>query len=232
MATVSTTPWNDYVGSRLRLMREDRRFTQEQVAGWVRQLWGLPWTRATVTALEAGRRELNALELIALTDVFRLSPSDLLSYATSEPRSVQLRVSATSSVSLQVVVRALAGKSPTIEGRDTPWIHSAANQVTSLPDVRARLEAQGVEPTNDALAWVLQGERSDAERMFANRHGFNPRDLAVAAVKLWGQSLTAERDARFERSVPEPTSDPSARTTKGHITRGLLDELVELIGGN
>lgn len=66
-----------------------------------------------------------------------------------------------------------------------------------------------------------QVERSltqqEAERKAARRLGVAPEAVVAAAVRLWGQSLTAERDARLG-----PDANHAA---KGHITRQLVSQI-------
>ena len=72
------------------------------------------------------------------------------------------------------------------------------------------------------------------EKKLAARLGITPRKVAIHAVKLWGRTLTAEREARLENRLDD-TLDNSARslrTTRGHITRELTAELTHAITGD
>lgn len=215
---------------RIRSLRQEAGRSQEELASQVQRLWGLPWSRATVTAIEAGKRELSSKELVAVLDVFMVSAERLIAgealSSQSELRSTYLKVSDTSSIALIVALRALdASVTGKADGRDTPWMRQAAEQITSIPEVRADLETAGVEATGEALSWVLAGERGETEKRAASALGVEPRRLAVAAVKLWGHSLTAERESRFGAKAGSASPSRSARTAKGHVTRQLLEEL-------
>lgn len=60
-----TKPLSAVIGSGLAKLRTDHGLRQEDVAFTARHI-GLAWTRATVTAIELGRRELTATEVLLL----------------------------------------------------------------------------------------------------------------------------------------------------------------------
>ena len=93
------------------------------------------------------------------------------------------------------------------------------------------MRAEQIEPTSEAFAWVLQGERGEAEKKAAAVLGLDPRRVAVLSVKLWGHSLTTEREVRFKTQEPGTSGARSLRTLRGHITRGLITELRAAAGG-
>jgi transcriptional regulator with XRE-family HTH domain len=235
------TPWDRYLGERIRTLRTERGLTQEQLAEEVRRLWGLPWSRPTLTAIESGSREVAALEFLALSDVFLISPQELLegpegdrmADRTANRMATWLEVGPGSSVNLVTVLRALEPRTrrQVLDGRDTPATRSTAEQISSLPELRRQLEARRIKPTPEALAQVAQGERGEAEKKAAVVLGLDPRRVAVLSLKLWGRSLTAEREARFAKQEPKTTSATSLRTLRGHITRDLIAELRAAAGG-
>lgn len=64
------------VGQALRALRHERGQTQQDVADMLAP-WGLPWTRAQVAGIEAGRRETFALdELIILSYAYDIKLRD------------------------------------------------------------------------------------------------------------------------------------------------------------
>jgi transcriptional regulator with XRE-family HTH domain len=65
-----------------------------------------------------------------------------------------------------------------------------------------------------------------AERKVAARLNTDPRDLNAVAFRLWGCSLTDERERRLAASSAPPRSQQAQR---GHITRELLTELLPRI---
>ena len=234
-------PWDRYLGERIRTLRTERGLTQEQLAEEVRRLWGLPWSRPTLTAIESGSREVTALEFLALSDVFLISPQELLEGREGDRMgnkmanrmATWLEVGPGSSVNLVAVLRALepGPKRQVLDGRDTPATRSTAEQIAGLPELRRQLEAEGVDATPQSLTQAAQGERGEAEKKAAVVLGIDPRGVAVLSLRLWGRSLTAEREARFAQHEPETTRAGSLRTLRGHITRDLIAELRAAVGG-
>jgi transcriptional regulator with XRE-family HTH domain len=234
-------PWDIYLGERIKTLRTERGLTQEQLAEEVRRLWGLPWSRPTLTAIESGHRELSAKELLALTDVLLVSPQELLRGLEGErmgnrmaPRmGPWLQVGPQSSLSLKAVLRSMeAGRRrQVLDGRDTPATRGAAEQIAGLPELRRQLEAASIEPTPETLTRAAQGERGEAEKKAATVLGIDPRRVSVLSLKLWGRSLTAEREARFALKKPSAAGATGLRTLRGHITRELIAELRTVSGG-
>jgi hypothetical protein len=144
-----------------------------------------------------------------------------------------LEVGPGSAVNLVAALRALepGPKRQVLDGRDTPATRSTAEQISSLPQLRRQLEAAGVEATPQSLTQAAQGERGEAEKKAAAVLGLDSRRVAVLSLKLWGHSLTAEREARFAKQEPKATGAGSLRTLRGHITRGLTAELRAVAGG-
>ena len=235
-------PWDQFLGERIQEVRQKRGWTQERLALGIRRTWGLGWTRATVTATESGQRELSAKELFALLDVLLITPGELLADPSVDPRTTHLEVSRRSkvggagSVTLKVILGVLEGgrRSQFATGHDTPWTRAASGQIGSLPQISGELAAAGVTPTGEACKAVLDGESGEAEKKLAARLGVTPRKVAVQAVKLWGRTLTAEREARLKDRLGD-TPDSSAgslQTTRGHITRELIAVLTHAIAGD
>ncbi len=232
-------PWDQFLGERIREARQNRGWTQERLALWIRRTWGLGWTRATVTAIESGQRGLSAKELFALLDVLLITPGEFLGDPSGDA-TTQLVVGRGSemaeagSVTLQVVRRVLRSgrRSQFATGRDTPWTRTASEQIGSLPQISGELEAAGVKATATRCMAVLEGESGEAEKKVAARLGVTPREVAIHAVKLWDRTLTAEREARLEDRLGDTpdNSGGSLRTTRGHITRELTAELTPALG--
>lgn len=84
--------------------------------------------------------------------------------------------------------------------------------------VRLRLAERARVPTGVHA----QGE---AERHAAKRLGLEPARVARVAVRLWGHGLTQERDRRLADEYDEADTPTQRRSQRGHVTRGLLEEL-------
>lgn len=53
--------------------------------------------------------------------------------------------------------------------------------------------------------------------------------MSIAAHRNWGHSLSTERDVRLVREAPDDADARSLQALRGHITRGLTDELRRLV---
>src|SRR5262249_9145143 len=56
----------------IRRIRENHKGRQEELAKKARQEWGLSWNRATVAAIETGKRELSPVEFLLLRPLLKL----------------------------------------------------------------------------------------------------------------------------------------------------------------
>jgi hypothetical protein len=59
----------------------------------------------------------------------------------------------------------------------------------------------------------------------AQRLSVKPFDVSLTAHKLWGHSLSEERDRRVAESAPKKATARSIQALRGHITRSLIEEL-------
>ncbi|MEX1207458.1 MAG: helix-turn-helix transcriptional regulator [Acidimicrobiia bacterium] len=234
-------PWDQFIGQRIRQVRQNKGWTQERLALEVQQAWDLAWTRATVTATESGQRELSAKELFALLDVLVITPAEFLADPSTDATTQLLvgrprEMAKTASITLGIVRRVLGGSrtSQTATGRDTPWTRRASQQIRSLPQISGELEEAGVRATASRCMAVLEGENGEAEKKLAAQLGTTPRNVAIQAIKLWDRTLTAERDARLEDRLGHTpgNSAGSLRTIRGHITRQLITELTHATAGD
>jgi transcriptional regulator with XRE-family HTH domain len=184
------------VGRRLREIRETHGWVQEDVARAARGA-GLDWSRATVAAIETGRRDLSAAELVYLPAV--------LSTAAGTPFTPY----------------ELADLIP-----DGPDLLLAPNQPAAFPPdlVRSILRGKlGNEVEMARLAHGGGGELGEAEERAALRLGLSVAAVVEASRRLWGHSLTVERDQRVAQRGELPVE--SRRAVRGRITRDLIDEL-------
>jgi hypothetical protein len=74
-------------------------------------------------------------------------------------------------------------------------------------------------------------EVSDAERHAARKLGMTSERLSVAARRRWGRTLSQERDRRLSERTDD-ASPRSRQALRGHITRELMAELEEELGGH
>jgi hypothetical protein len=69
---------------------------------------------------------------------------------------------------------------------------------------------------------VREGARGEAERKAAQTLKSPAVDITAYALRLWGRSLTEERDARAEEQASQ---GKETRAVQGHITRTLLQDI-------
>jgi transcriptional regulator with XRE-family HTH domain len=217
------------LGDRLKELREEQGLSQEEVARRARVV-GLPWARATVMAFENGQRKSVALEeLLLLSYAFSVEPGEWFvgrGWAKLTPDAM---------ASLKVIRAMLAG-SPAAQWQriserlwDLPQFKDAPNvlgaQFERLNErLRQAEDYLGPEfPTETAIS-ALEAAAGQAEVKAAYKLKVKPLDISLAAFRLWGRSLTQERNRRVGEAARE-ASFRSLQATKGHITRQLLKEL-------
>src|SRR6266851_3549685 len=218
------------LGQRLRALREGASKRQDDLARTARGC-GLSWSRATVAAIETGRRQLSVGELFLL-------PADLLpergdQWVTLTPRaSVRVR-------SLRALLGA-AAEPMSEQDFDIPHRRQTRMAQAALKESIERwtthtnttwrrimghpLTASDLTTLNQALE-----DAAGAVEQQAARGRVPALAIALAARKMWNCSLTEQRDRRL---AEELRGDPSARrlqALRGHHTRALLVELRPLL---
>lgn len=217
------------LGDRLREMREERGLAQDEVARMAKGV-GLPWALATVVAFENGRRKSVTLEeLLLLSHAFSVEPSDWFigkGWAQLTPESM---------ASLKVIRAMLAG-SPTVHWIriserlwDIPQFKDAPNLLgVQFEKLRERLRRAedylGPQFNTEAAIDAVHAAAGQTEVKAAYKLHVKPLDISLAAFRLWGRSLTQERNRRVSEAARQATLR-SLQATKGHITRTLLKEL-------
>ena len=100
-----------------------------------------------------------------------------------------------------------------LSGMEGPvWI--AGSLVLDLGQLRDILVTT---PPPNPEPGIEVADRQEAERKAARRLGIPVAEVVAISVRLWGQSLTAERDGRIA-----PDANHAAR---GHVTRLLVEEI-------
>ena len=70
----------------------------------------------------------------------------------------------------------------------------------------------------------MEASSWQAEVKAASKLRVDPLEVSLTAFKLWGRSLTQERDRRISQAI-RSISLRSLQATKGRVTRVLLKEL-------
>jgi transcriptional regulator with XRE-family HTH domain len=188
------------VGANVQRLREAQGWTQEELARRLRA-FGLHWTRANLASVESGRRQqidLASLVLIALA--MDAPASELLA---GDPEEIS--VGGGTSVNLHHTREWLAGRQPLGPG----YVGQSSGGQSGLRIAKQQaLRADGV--------------ADDADERAALRLGLTIDEVLASAKRLWGRTLTAERDARAAKA------EGCERTAvRGHITRQLMTEIEE-----
>jgi transcriptional regulator with XRE-family HTH domain len=217
------------LGDHLRVIREERNLSEDEVARRARAV-GLPWSRSTVVAFESGRRKSVALEeLLLLSYAFGVEPADWFvgkGWAKLTPDA---------RATLGVIRTMLAG-SPTDqwtrisermwdipEFKHAPGIVGAQFERLNQRLKRAN-QALGPDAPPDAAIKAVEAAAGQAEVKAAYKLRVEPLDVSLTAFKLWGRSLSQERDRRISEAI-RSVSLRSLQATRGRVTRALLREL-------
>jgi transcriptional regulator with XRE-family HTH domain len=181
------------VGLNMRLTREQLGLSQDEVAAKVRAI-GLPWSRSSVTAVEAGAKTLDLGEVVL------------------------------AAVALAVPVRDLLAGNGNVRIAQTTLALSHLRKILGdglLPDdLRLRVN-------RPATSKADAGAAGEADQKAARRLRVDVSQLSAAANRLWGCSLTAERNRRLGNVQGKPAR--SIQALRGRITRTLLEELEPVI---
>jgi transcriptional regulator with XRE-family HTH domain len=219
-----------YLGGRLRACREARNLRQDEVATCARR-WGLDWTPTTVATLETGRRALKVEEFLLLPWIAANQNPEAATEGTDTPLEwaeilkggpdYQVRLSPVVIAHLEILRDALSGKLSTSD---------RTGKIRALFSQQASWEVRRVwypeMPTMQALA-AAADQRAGAERKAAQRLRTDPEAVAVLAWKLWGRSLTEERDRRVADQAPAGAVRETLQALRGHVARALIEELRE-----
>jgi transcriptional regulator with XRE-family HTH domain len=255
------------IGTRLRALRTERNLRQEQVAGYAR-VWGLDWTQSTVAAIEAGDRPLSLEEFFALPLVY--APLQLPDLFPGDGW-VDLRVGSRtgwttpeSHLRDELLGKAFAvAPSPTAppeipddvdyaivepfkQLEETPgrlikhikigdWGDPAAE--TAFLDLPAHIQERRRE--------IEVAAKGDAERKAARKFAVSALLVSAVAFRLYGRSLSYERDERtteysrskasrseYARTHGIQENHPSMRSEqaiRGHVTRTLLAAMKDAV---
>jgi len=238
------------LGQRLRALREGGGKRQEDLAAAARG-YGLSWSRATVAAIETGRRQLSVGELCLLPAVLnRLTGAEVLAsgsllVADLLPERGDQWVALTPRTSVRVrSLRALLGavaEPMSDQDFDTPHRRqtrmaqdalqeSIRHWTTHTETTWRRIMGRPLtSPDLPRLNQALEDAAGAVEQQAAHGERVSALAVALAARKVWDRSLTEQRDHRL---AEELRGDPSARrlqALRGHRTRALLVELHPLL---
>jgi len=216
------------VGGRVRSIRQEAGVTADRVAEAARY-FGLGWQRSTVASLETGRRDLAASEFLLLPVILgRCGLTVTLADLLDEPAALSRGVVARPEGFREL----LTGEAPTVAGRGRGFdVPAVQDDIAAFPQVATDLlrRFKAMMPGRVSLAEVERAARDaslDAEQKAARKLGYHAEQVAHAAHRLWGQGLTAEREAQVSAMVTPDADARSVQAVRGRVTRVLVNELV------
>jgi len=203
------------IGQEIHRRREAAGVSQSRLAAAARQ-YGLPWTRATVAAIELGRKRLPLGELATLS----LALSEALGEEGAGGQPLKLS-------DLIPTDDRLVSAGPGLELplRTVRRLLLPGEEERRLGGARGSMEPKKVDVDDRAVEAA-----GDVEQKAAGALRVSPEVLVEAAHRRWGRSLTAQRDDLVSlRTQPAETRSPGwprrLQAIRGHVTRELLEEL-------
>jgi transcriptional regulator with XRE-family HTH domain len=212
MPAMIAKPVELVVGRRVRELRTQQNWTQDEFARRLRETGFASWSRSTVAALENGGKRLEMADLVALSVVL---DTDMASFLASDAEWVSL--SSDIEMRTNALVKLIHGCSPREiakedfrptsrgEGFDL-YLRTVLH---SLLDSLARSE----------LAPRLADPQPELEQYLARQLGTSPSLIALASLVLWGRTASEERDRRAE----------SRSNAKQFVGREIARELKETL---
>lgn len=190
------------VGENLQRLRERSRLTQHETARLL-QRRGASWSRSKIAAVEAGERpNVTLADAIVLASTFNVELAELF----AGDGLVEL----TSTVVLPRRVVSDVARGTYASSSPEQWDPEARRKELLNLD---RLLAAAEEIT------IGRFGATEADHALAQRLDAPPSMVIDIAVKLWGQTLTEERDRRVAELGEKEVSERQAH--RGHITREL-----------
>ena len=206
----------DVIVDNMRRIRRERGLLQEDIATAARWV-GVMWSSVTVTQIESQSRLLSLDEFLLLPLILKCSLKDLL--ATEEPNQL-IKLGFGTIFDAQMVAELISDKGPELKGHQIPMLPGL--EETLNPRIKEAIAFSGLEPTLLSYLKVREGARGEAERKAAQATKFPAVEITALAIRLWGRSMTEERDVRAQKQTSE---GKETRAVRGHITRTLLRDI-------
>ncbi len=207
------------IGERVRALRESLGDSQDDLARGVRDL-GLNWQRSTVAALEAGTRGLSVEELVVLCRLLRAAPHELV--GTDEEVSLGPHSTARG----DAVRRLLTGESDfAADDFDSRFDRDVRRGLKAGDELDQAMQHLWPRSRLDQRVAAYRASTGEAEQKLARRLNVDRWLLSIAAYRLWGRSLSEERDARVSAEAPPDATIRQLQALRGHVTRSLAEEL-------
>lgn len=237
MAKDANPTLDQLIGANVRRLREAENATQDEYARRVRVF--LPqWSQSTIAALEKGRKTLDTSEVTVLMcaipatreDLFAPegSSSDAFVQLTPElampPAAVQNVWTAKTREEIGAQMAESRGVFRPIAGARTQrWFEARSQQLLRYRRILPRF-------TSEQFEAAVSAARDESTTKGARRLGVeDPTEVALAAIRVWGRSLTEEREGRIAKAAPADASARTLQALRGHVTRTLLEEIEPIL---
>jgi transcriptional regulator with XRE-family HTH domain len=241
MTQPKASSFHKVVGSEIRRIRQYYEWRQEELAEKARQEWGLNWNRATVAAIESGKRELCPVEFLLLLPLLNLE-----TYRQLFPANQAIAITPEVVLTSEVLKELFSPDVTPEQISDNRQFQESWAGVDEGLRIVKRLQLELKKFPKDSGFWrkLKQQAAGDAEQKAARKFGVRPMVIAVASYDRWNRSLSEERDVRalawynLYEDVKQPfqledlTDKWSRRllqTFRGHVTRELLRELEPIV---
>lgn len=180
---------------------------------------GLKWTTARVVELERGRLALSFATLILIAHVLGRATHQSLQVQDLLETDGFIELTPSFAVSAESLQEAVTGSKLPFRMADV-----ADGEKRMLDDVaHTLLVARTIAIDIDPVVWSETLRTAGiADERAADRLGIDRLELLSIAARLWGTSLTAERDRRAGDAAPQ---------ARGQITRRLERDLRDTIVG-
>ncbi len=243
MTQPKTLSFHKAVGSEIQRIRENHKWRQEELAEKARREWGLRWNRATVAAIETGKRELSPIEFFLLLPLLELESYSEL-FPKNQAIAITPEVVLMSDVLRHLLPEYVMSPKDILDSRQ--FQESGVGVGEGLRTIKQLgLEAKKFPTTPDFWRRLKQHAAGDAEQKAARYLRVQPMVISVVSYNLWNRSLSEERDSRAlellnlwsgeerEFTADEVEEDEWLRrrlqTFRGHATRELLRELERVL---
>jgi hypothetical protein len=189
-----------------------RGLRQDEFAAELRERFGLQWTRATVAAVETGRRQVGLDELPALCGALRRKTVDL--FRGEGPVMLADGVKG----QLADVQKLILGDYQDVQ------LSVPKRKRKAHDDMQERLIVR-LAVGRVTIGEIVKASKGEAEMKAARKLSVDAEVVATAALGLWKRSLTEQRDAIVAETAPADASPRTLQAMRGRVTRELLEEL-------
>ncbi len=202
----------EVVGANVKRIRSSAGVTAERLSKELK-MRGLSWSANRVSELENGTKAVGVAEILMLAHVLSVNVPDLFEgdyVVTLTPEYT---------ISGHHLREAFMGNPVAVSMADFADVSLAKEKLRAVPP--GELKKYRTEYAGSSVIDVVTTS-GEAEAKAAKALGISEWEMIGASARIWGHSLSAERDYRAGQAV--------TKQMKGHITRSLMSELRNVVG--